>query len=215
METEEKKPDEDKSVKTDDGNTTKIFIVAAIVLLGVGIAMFLLSRGPADNEDVEKVEYNQFIFEKYAGLWNTQWQDADKQLYNLRLHYNPFQVENISISGKDTWDSGSTTYITFDPDGKDFRYIALSAAELSLNMYNAFGIAPVAACTSNASVECASRPIVSCDNIPENSSAIYLRHVNPTGITISGRCAIIQGDGPEVLRASERAIYQWYGIIRK
>ncbi len=218
METEEvpeSRPEEGQSpVEPKEDGTTKFFIIAAAILISVGVLMFFLSIGQKNDEEIKKVTYSQFTFEYYAGLWNTQWQDKDKQVYNLRLHFNPYQVENVSIVGDSDWNAKQTTYITFDPEAKNLNYVALSAAELSLSLYNTFGISPVAACSSNTTEACVSRPIINCDNAPMNSTVIYIRDVSPTQITISKSCVIIAGTGPEVLRASEKAIYQWYGIIK-
>ncbi|MBI2133729.1 hypothetical protein HYU11_03545 [Candidatus Woesearchaeota archaeon] len=195
-------------------STTKFFIIAAVLLIAIGVALFLLSLGKQQvPDDNEKITYNGFNFEFYGGLWNTQWQNQG-QVFNLRLHYNPRQVENVSIGGDDGWEAHQQTYISFDPDGSDFKYLALSAAEISLNLVNAFDITPVAACTANLTEACASRPIINCTNVPENFSVIYLKHASPTMIYLNGRCATIQGEGPDVVRAAEKAIYKWYGIVR-
>ncbi|MBI2142031.1 hypothetical protein HYU15_00900, partial [Candidatus Woesearchaeota archaeon] len=143
-----------------------------------------------------------------------QWKQ-DRQLYNLRLHFNPYQVENVSIIGDEGWSARESMFITFDPEeGEKFSYTALAAAELSLSLNNAFGITPVAACTENVTAGCASRPVVGCGSAPANSSVIYLKEGSPAEITLQGGCATIQGRGEELVRAAEKAIYQWYGIIR-
>lgn len=199
-----------------DSKSTLYFIVAVVVLLAIGAAIFFMSKNPSENTDYQKVTYNGFEFELHpdVGLWSTQWQN-EGQVYNLRLHYNPYQVENVSISGDEGWNAGSQTFLTFDPEGKELRYVALAATELALSLQNTFGITPIAACTVNATgTECASRPIVNCTSMPENSSVIYVRSSGPAEVILEGSCATMQGDGIEVVRAAEKAIYQWYGIIR-
>ncbi len=215
MAADESKPVNEPPESKDDSKSTLYFIVAVAVLLAIGAAIFFMSKNPSENPDYRKVTYNGFEFELHpdVGLWSTQWQ-RDGQVYNLRLHYNPFQVENVSISGDEGWNAGTQTYLTFDPEGKELRYIALASTELALSLQNTFGITPIAACTVNATgTECVSRPIVNCTSMPENSSVIYVKGSGPAKVILEGNCATMQGDGIEVVRAAEKAIYQWYGII--
>ncbi|MBI2575566.1 hypothetical protein HYV82_06800 [Candidatus Woesearchaeota archaeon] len=194
-------------------NSTRYFLIIAAVIVVLTVAVFSI-RALKSEQKYETVTYNGFVFEQYAGLWNTQWKQ-DGQLFNLRLHYNPYQVENVSIIGEEGWSAGESMFITFDPEeGEKFSYTALAAAELSLSLNNAFGITPVAACTENITAGCASRPVVGCGSAPANSSVIYLKEGSPAEITLQGGCATIQGRGEELVRAAEKAIYQWYGIIR-
>ncbi|GEM_PF-2111947 len=194
-------------------NSTRYFLIIAAVIVVLTVAFFSM-RAMKPEQKYETVTYNGFVFEQYAGLWNTQWKQ-DKQVFNLRLHYNPYQVENVSIIGDEGWSARENMFITFDAeDGEKFSYTALAAAELSLSLNNAFGITPVAACTENVTTGCASRPIVGCGNSTGNTSVIYLKAGTPTSITLIGNCATIQGSDEEMLRAAEKAIYQWYGIIR-
>ncbi len=207
-------PKEPEDVKPD--STTKYFVIAVIAIFVLSFLVFVLStdfifkRG----EQVvnEKVTYNSFVFENYLGLWNTQWQRGG-EVFNLRLHYNPYQVENVSIQGDEGWNASSTMYITFDPEGEDLNYVALSAAEITLSLFNTFDISPIAACTVNATDACSARPIVNCSSPPVGSSVIYLKSSSQTSAIIDGGCVTIQGKGPELLRATEKVIYQWYGII--
>lgn len=194
-------------------NSTKYFLIIAAVVVVLTVAFFSM-RAIKTGEKYETVKYNGFVFERYSGLWNTQWKQ-DGQVFNLRLHYNPYQVENISIIGDEGWSAKENMFITFDPEGSEtFSYTALAAAELSLSLSNAFGITPVAACTENVTAGCASRPVVACGSAPDNSSVIYLKDDSSSAITLEGSCATIQGSGEELVRAAEKAIYQWYGIIR-
>lgn len=194
--------------------STKYFLIAAAAIILLTAAFFSVKLFARQEATYETVRYNGFIFEYYAGLWNTQWQQ-DGQVYNLRLHYNPRQVGNVSIAGDGAWNATQETYITFDPaEDEQFSNVALSAAELSLSLVNAFGISPVAACTTNTTYACSTRPIISCETAPKSASVIYLKREGPAKVELRGSCAIIQGRDSEILRAAERVIYGWYGIIR-
>lgn len=192
--------------------STLYFIVIAVAVIGAA-AFFYFSNTGTKEEQFPSISYNGFVFQQYAGLWNTQWQEGT-ELFNLRLHYNPSQVENISIYG-DEWSAGQAVYLTFDPDDTDdFGYMALAVSELSLSLKNAFGIIPLAACAKNHTGECANRPIITCKDSSQNVSVIYLKKEGETLIDLKGNCAIIQGEREELVRATEKVIYRWYGIIR-
>ena len=193
-------------------NSTKYFlIIAAVVILLT--AVFFSARFFRAEPKYETVTYNGFTFQNYGGLWNTQWKQ-DGQLFNLRLHFNPYQVENVTILGDEGWSAKQTTFITFDPEGNNLSHVALAAAELSLSLSNTFGMVPVAACTRNTTDACASRPIVSCESYQGNASVIYLKAESPAKITLGSNCAVVQGVDAEIVRAAEKAVYQWYGIIK-
>ncbi|MBI4439022.1 hypothetical protein HY640_03775 [Candidatus Woesearchaeota archaeon] len=215
METEQDKKntqEQSQAHEEEKDSSTKHFLMlaAAVIILTIVVLSFrLLAPQPGP----ETVTYNGFKFENYAGLWNTQW-EKDRQLYNLRLHYNPLQVENITVSGDDEWFATEQTYITFDPAESGLEYTALSATELSLSLVNTFDVAPVAACTSNTTEACSERPIITCRESNSNLSVIYIKTDDKPGIELRGNCATVKGRGEDLIRAAEKAIYQWYGIIR-
>ena len=207
--------DDDKKVLGESGpekdNSMLFFIIAAVLIVAGTVAFFLFRHNSSPVN--EKITYNGFVFEKYAGLWNTQWKRGN-EIYMLRLHYSPLQVQNISIMGDNGWKAGNVTYITFDPDeSTDFGYVSLSAAELTLSLTNTFGIAPESACTSNFSGECEKRPTVKCSDASGNVSVIYLKKGGQAGVNLNGNCVTISGEGPDIVRAGEKVIYQWYRIM--
>src|SRR3989338_8133880 len=69
--------------KAEKDNSTLYFLIAAAIIIILTI-VFFSARFFAAEKGYPKVTYNGFVFEYYAGLWNTQWQQ-DGQLYNLRL----------------------------------------------------------------------------------------------------------------------------------
>jgi hypothetical protein len=195
-----------------EAKATRNFIIAAVIIIAAFIAVFALYKYYSGISTNPTVKYNGFVFEQYGGLWNTEWL-LNGNTYNLRLHYNPKQVEDLMITGKaDARFNKPQTYITFDPQDENLSYVALSAAELSMSMINSFNITPVAACSENKTDACSVRPIVNCDN--KNDSIIYLKNIAPTMIEFNGNCLVIQGEGSELLRASERFLYSWYRILK-
>ncbi len=157
--------------------------------------------------------YNGFVFIKIGNMWHTEYQMND-QVFKIPLHFNPREVEDISITGtmnQTKFNTAKNYYITFDPLGEELAYVALSAAELSLNLATAMDIFPQAACTVNETDACSTRPIVTCDS---EDAVIYLKSSNTTQITLNSSCLTIEGKGEDLVRSTDRLIYQWYGIMK-
>ncbi|HII30226.1 hypothetical protein COT48_05185 [Candidatus Woesearchaeota archaeon CG08_land_8_20_14_0_20_47_9] len=190
--------------------TTYIVLLILLVIVSVTTSRYIQSRRASNNSDV--IEYNHFIFEKRGGMWHTQWQ-RDGDIYNLLLRFNPYEVENVTITGGlDDRFISSEVYVTFDPSyTATLTYVALGAAELSLNMARGLDITPVAACTINITDACSNRPIINCTNTEQ--AVVYIREDDePAGLYLQGNCITISGRGMEILRAVDRLLYAWYGI---
>lgn len=188
-----------------------VFVIAAAVLI-FSAGYYFYSR-----ESYETVEYNNFIFTKMSGMWYFEWQDNDR-LYTIPLRFSPYEAENVTIDGKLSESfNRNEVYVTFDPDSGNMSYLALGAAELSVNMARAVGVTPIAACTKSADSEgnafdfCEGRPILSCT---PGKSVIYIRAVGSARILLGGECIVLEGSGFELVRAIDRLLYQWYGIIK-
>jgi hypothetical protein len=194
-----------------DSKSTIVFVVIAGVIIIATILLFYF-RNTTTIEEYPTVNYNGFTFQNYGGLWNTTWQNGEN-LFAIRLHYNPYDVENYTIYGKG-WAPSNETYITFDTEGSGLDYVALSAAETSLTLHNAFGLTPIAACSTNETEACHARPIITCKNLPPGAYAIYFQHEGIGEAEINGRCLIIRGEREEMLKATEKVLYKFYGIIK-
>ncbi len=196
-----------------DRKSTLYFLIAAGCIVLVLAGIFAAKEFMPDSKN-PTVTYNSFKFTKSENLWFTQVKLGD-QPYNVPLHFNPYEVENIPMIGDiDERFQQSETYITHDPGEKDLGYVALAAAEVSLNMATAFRVTPIAACAANITEACATRPIITCENT--NSSVIYLRDTgagNITRIELKGNCVMIEGHGPELVKAVDKFLYVWYRII--
>jgi hypothetical protein len=199
-----------------EGSTTKTFIAITVVIL-ILFAVVFFFRSSASEEADQTLVYNGFSFAYADGLWYTQWERGGR-LYNVLLHYNPEQVEDLTITGRaDERFQQQVVFVTLDPEGSntpgnDSRYLTLSAIELTTSMINAFDLTPVVSCTRNTTASCANKPIVTCENT--NASVIYLRQATPAKIEFDGNCLTIQGPDEELLRATERLMYSWYRILR-
>jgi hypothetical protein len=163
------------------------------------------------------VAYNQFVFENYEGTWYTHWQSG-KNLYNVAFRYNPYETEGVPIRGtelNDSFNDRPDIYITFDPAANktQLKYVALAVAELGLSIHGPLQRNVITACDKNVSEACSDRPIVTCKN--DNLSVIYLVGEGDTAVGVENSCVILRGDELNLIRAADRFLYQWYGIMHQ
>jgi len=229
QEEEDKVHKEDAAPETDT-RTVLIGIALLIVLFGGLFAIGYFSQKKDDkiytlDEMFEKTLagevtddnyiYNGFAFVRVGNLWYTRFKVED-MLFDIPLHFDPKSTDNITLHGElnhTKFNTAEKFYITFDPEQDRLDYVALTSAELSLNMARgAIGKTPEAACAVNKTFACSTRPIINCSNT--EYSVIYLRDAKPTGLFMEDNCVIVQGERQEVLRAADRLIYQWYGMMK-
>lgn len=201
----------------------KAWIVAilAVVIVTAAAVLLLSSRNERKTTPHEilglasadeEYFYNGYAFARSGGMWFTQIQ-AENKLYNVVLHYSPKELEQITLQGgysQDFFKQGRI-YITFDPEGSDLGYVALAVSELGLNMARVWSITPVAACTANVTVPCATRPIVRCEDT--TSPAIYITQSEKPQILASNSCVQISGNNTGIVKATEAFLYRMYGVI--
>ena len=200
------------SEKEKDRKSTIYFLIAVgiIIFLIGGILLIKHFYKPIIKNPT--VEYNNFIFEKKENLWFTQVQIGG-QLYNVPLHYNPYQMQNVSITGKiDQRFGNGSIYVTHDPAEGNLGFVAVTTAELSLNMVTAFQSDLIPACARNFTEACSIRPIINCENT--NKGVLYVKEANVTKVELKGNCVVIQGQGLELLRAADRVLYSWYKVMK-
>ncbi|MBW3015354.1 hypothetical protein KY330_02955 [Candidatus Woesearchaeota archaeon] len=157
--------------------------------------------------------YNGFEFSKSnVGLWYTTVNVGSTE-YMINLHYSPKEVENIPLEGDidESYQDITDLYVTFDPEGEHLKYVALSIGELGTNMNNAFNIGLVGSCTVNKTNACADREIITCDNT--DKPVVYFKEAEGSKVIMDGNCIIVQGLGEDILKSTERLLYNLYGII--
>jgi hypothetical protein len=206
----------------EDSNKTILMAagsVAVVIIISVLVAYFVVqssnSNRQVDPEETARL-YNDFEFVTDGLTWITYWQ-RDGVEYTLEFRHPPWEVEDVPVKGSiDNRFQMPGLFITHDPTNettKDTAYLSVAAADLATMLAAVFERQNiVAACTRNETTACATRPIVTCST---NASVIYL--VSEGGkarIDLDGNCATFSGDGLEVTKAANKAIYQWLGIIR-
>ena len=204
---------EDRKEKPDDENQVRYFIYA-ILLIVIFIAVLLSVRYfiPRTSK-TNSYSYNGFVFTNMSDLWFVEVLKAGTtKVYNVPLHFGAKELETIKIEGDVSHFKNKTAiYITFDPTGKEFSYIALAASELSINLAQTMNITPVAACTVNETDVCSGRHIIDCKT--PGQPAVFIRYDNTTRIFVENNCIFVQGAGKEVLRAADRLLLKWFSIM--
>ncbi len=155
--------------------------------------------------------YNGFSFILVDNLWYTQIKLRDS-LVDIPLHFAPNDLEDIPVSGAiDDNFKKSSIYISFNPYSEGMQYVALSSAELSINLVKALEIIPIAACDRNETFACEDRPIKTCDS---DDAVIYVQESNETGVILEGNCVTVKGAGWDLVKATDRLLLQWYGVMK-
>jgi hypothetical protein len=166
-------------------------------------------------ENIISYKYNNFQFEKNNNMWVTEIQTG-KQPYLITFVYGPVNVENISIIFKDNYfqsmtKPGSKVYIAFDHDTTNASYIATSSINLITNLKMVYGLNVSRACISNSS-GCAGAPVVTCKSNPDNA-VIQLIESNVNYVVYDENCLTIYGSKDGFIKATEKVILNWYGIL--
>ena len=162
-------------------------------------------------DDEEGYLYNGFSFVKVDGLWWTEMRRGDT-LVKIPLHFGPLEVEDIEISGSinQNFNDGTEVYIAIDPAVAN-QYYTLAVSELSFNTVKGIQRTPVAACTEDVIV-CEGRPILSCQNT-QGKPVIEFVLANESRIDLSGNCIKISGQDYGIVKATNRLLLQWYGVM--
>lgn len=198
-----------KKIKIKKKNILLFASISLIILIFAGI--FLFKYFEQDKREI--ISYNGFTFEKKAGLWFTEWVRQDNQPFVIPFHFNPKQVEDIPLEGRISEDfEQGTIYLTFDPESSDLEYIGVAFSELSFSLVQVFEILPVAACTKNSS-ECVDRPIVTCEDF--GKAVIHVKQSDKPRLILKANCAVVEGSGLDIIRATDRLLFGMYNIMQR
>ncbi len=190
-------------------------VIVIVLAIAVLIALFMVAYKSLHRSSAPDLTYNYFEFYKIEDMWHTQWQ-RDGQVYDVGLRYSPLEVENVTVTGIDLNITFRKLpqYITFDPEENvsDMKYLALGVGELGLNVVRGLGGRIEMACTKNATEACADHPIVTCDDA--DKGVYYLRTAEMPRVILAGNCVVIEGKELDLIRAIDRILYTFYGIIK-
>lgn len=155
--------------------------------------------------------YQGISFVFADGLWWTEIQQSDR-LLKIPLHFGPREVQNVTIKGTldPAFNNGTEIYMAIDPYFAN-PYYTLALSELNTNIVQGIRHKPVAACTEEHEI-CLGREILNCQNT-QGKPVIQLQYGNTAGIELQGTCILITGEEQELVKAADRLIWQWYGVM--
>ncbi|MBU2561321.1 MAG: hypothetical protein KKD17_03410 [Nanoarchaeota archaeon] len=156
--------------------------------------------------------YNGFSFVNFTGVWYSRVQKGGTT-YDITFNNDPKSVEDIPVEGQlsKRFMQGGDLYITFDIDATGTKYITVANAGLSMALIRGFGYNLTASCTSNESSICLRNGVVTCDD--KDKAVIYFKEAAEPKISLSDNCVTVQGYGPDMVRAKDRLLMRWYGMM--
>lgn len=162
-------------------------------------------------DQTEGYMYNGFSWVYADGLW---WTELDRfgTLLKVPLHFGPKDVKNISIVGSlsSDFNKGEVVYIAIDPNVTN-KYYTLALSELNFNIIKGIDRNIITSCTENSSI-CDNRTIINCETA-QGRPIIQLVVANVTQVEFKDTCIKISGNGYDLVKAVDRVLMNWYGII--
>ena len=133
-------------------------------------------------------------------------------LIKVTLHFGPKQVEEVPIRGQldPAFNEGGKVYLAIDPEVRN-KYYSLALSEISFNLVKGVRREPAGSCTRN-DWACENRTIISCQNTGGKPVIEFVLE-NETGIELSGTCIKISGQEYGIVKAANRVLYKWYGVM--
>lgn len=194
------------------------FLVGFVVLiLFIVAAVLLIPKYLEDNSTPKAQEfytYNGFEFTKVEGTWYTFGYRGNTQ-FRISLRNGPKELEDIKVTGDllKYRSENDFYYVTFDPrDENHDEYVTMSMAEIAPNLRMHFGKSFSAGCIVDHPVcNSSNTSVITCENT--DKPVIYLKRQPGAEVTVDGNCAVIKGQGPELVRAADRFLYGMYGIM--
>ncbi|MBI4983541.1 hypothetical protein HZC32_02755 [Candidatus Woesearchaeota archaeon] len=228
----EKEPESKVSKEDATPTDNKSIIIALAIIIGVfGLAIagmkiynYFAASSLINIDDLHKENleeglaqkegyvYNGYSFVYVDGLW---WTEVNRfgTLLKIPLHFGPKEVEEIKIYGKlnqTEFNQGDNVYIAINPNTIS-KYYTLAISELSFNVAKGIDKTPVGSCTE-LNPDCGNRTIISCNNTL-GKPVIELAWENKTMIFMSGSCIKVTGEGYGLVKAVDRLLLQWYGVM--
>lgn len=163
-------------------------------------------------DPAEGYVYNGFSFVKFGDLWYSKLQKGDT-VYDVTFNNDPRSVEDVTVEGvlAEDFVRDRHIYVTFDPTGDFLNYVAVANFGLSRSLAWAFGYNMTAGCTKNVTTACEKAGVVMCGDA--GKSVIYLKEDAETKVVLNSTCVTVQGAGPDIVRAKDRLLLRWYGMM--
>ena len=214
--------------KPSDKTLVMGILILVLLFVGAFVFFYFTKEEPLTVEGLHSANFDDEldpesgrIFQGYSfinidGFWYTQLKSpAGSKNYDMALRFAPWEVENIPLTGQlnESFFNTETQYfVTFDPLGSDFNYVALAIGDFNEHLMKIFEKVPVAACDKNETDACFGRPIINCDS---KGLVIYVKESADVGVGYANNCIVLSGSGLDLVRAADRSLYNLYGILGK
>ncbi|MFH0868564.1 MAG: hypothetical protein V1831_04595 [Candidatus Woesearchaeota archaeon] len=166
-------------------------------------------------KDTQGYLYSGYSFVRFDNSWYTQLMSpGGSRFYNIQFRYGPKEVESVNIGGLlDTklFNSAEDYYVTFNPKGNEFSYVAAAIGDFNQHMTSVFFKKPIAACDRNETKICKDRPIITCENT--DKVVLYVKEANITRVYYNNNCIVIEGSGFELVKGVDRVLFDFYKIL--
>ncbi len=163
--------------------------------------------------DEEGYTYGAFSVVKADGLWWTEIMKDKKTLLKIPLHYGPKELENIPLAGRlnPAFNKGEDVFIGINPNVAN-KYYSLAVSELSFNLVKGMDRIPRGSCTMDDPI-CENRTIITCETA--NGRPVVELNFQDKAPTVEffDTCVKISGQGEDIVKAVDRLLYFWYGIM--
>ncbi|MBN2421054.1 hypothetical protein JXB27_02130 [Candidatus Woesearchaeota archaeon] len=214
MKSKRKAKDGKESKKKEDSNELKNLLVFLLVITIVFLAIGAILKQQIAPK-IQTEYSNGFEFKKVGGSWFTKMLSP---LYgvevNANFRYAPSEVRDIVVEGdvkKFVEREINKSFFTFNPQD-NLTYMAVVAADLAKYLKVLNGIDLEASCTKNVTSACEDRPIISCET-EKTEPVIYVKSDAVSKVSYVGNCLIVQGSGEGLLKAYNKLLFLWYGIL--
>ena len=223
-----------QDVAEEQPKSDKVLIasIAVIVLLLAAVISFSVfnKQQPKTLEDLHvlnlkgKLKPSQgyvykevYSFVTLDNLWYTQLTSPKgTKLYSLALRYSPKDLKNIPIEGtlnSEFFNNQTEFYVTFNPLGNQFSYVALAVADFNTHMSKVFEKIPVAACDRNETEPCKNRPIVTCED--KDKLVLYVKESEKFRVYYNDNCIVVEGNGFDLVKGVDRILYNLYNVMEQ
>ncbi len=185
-------------------------ILLFLMVFGFTLASIIVNR-PQGTSTAQQprqggntVSYNGYEFEFTGDYYKADIQDKERNFL-----FTPLDTQGIEMpaQARQSLQNAPVYILTFNPNSSDIQSIELARYQITRNLDKRV----VAAVTRNSSQY--TLPIITCDNATPSNPVIYLNSENQTNINYKNGCVTINGLEGDLIRATEKVIYEILGVI--
>jgi len=222
---------EGESDEKSDKSSDKFFFYAVAILVIVGLVVIYIPKwvinteqldlealhaknlaGKLDEDKGFVMKGRSFVF--FDNLWYAELSTpAGDRTFNVPFHFSPREVAHIQPIGTlnfTKFQNYRTFYSVIDATDEEGGYLGVAKLETAQFLINAFGRTIVDGCIKNETLACSTRPIVQCNST--DLPVLYFASEDETNLLYIDNCAIISGRGAELLKATDRMLYDFLGL---